>query len=236
MERPMGLFIAAGFTTAIALGAFALLLIKSVDRRSAALAFVVALPLQPLAFYAVRMPLDGALKALFGASAWLAVLSLFYAPLTEEPAKWLTALVPKVREAIRKQPVTLALVVGLGFGIGEMWFIAHALTSRPDFPDLPATAFGGFVIERLEVCFLHGAFVAVPFVTLARGGAFWLGAFAGMVLHFLLNFPIFLAGLNVFGLGPAWAGVLQLWVLAVVVGCAVMTWWLARRGGVAKTG
>jgi hypothetical protein len=224
----MGLLIAAGFTTAIALVGFALLLIKCADRHSAALAFLVALPLQPLAFYALRMPIDGALKGVFGTSLWMIILAQFYAPLTEEPAKWLTALVPTVRDAIRKQPVTMALVVGLGFGIGELWFIAHALTSRPDFPDLPATAFGGFVIERLEVCFLHGAFVALPFARLARGGVFWLGGLAGMALHFLLNFPILLAGLNVFGLGSAWAAVLQLWVLAFVVGCAAMTWWLAR--------
>jgi hypothetical protein len=125
--------------------------------------------------------------------------------------------------------VTVALAVGLGFAIGEIWFLAHALVSRPGYPDLPAWMFGGFVIERLEVCFLHGAFVALPFANLARGRSFWLGGLAGMVLHFLLNFPIYLAQRDVFGLGQAWIPVLQLWVLGFVVACAVMCWWLARR-------
>ena len=144
--------------------------------------------------------------------------------------------VPPVSDAIREQPVTLALVVGLGFAIGEIWFLAHMLTSRPDYPDMPPGRFGGFVIERLEVCFLHGVFVACRSRLRARGRSFWLGGLAGMALHFLLNFPIFLARPHVFGLGTAWPGVLTLWMLAFVVGCAVLTCWLARRGGAAKTG
>ena len=225
----MGLIIAAGFTTAVALCALAVLLIRAEHRRPAALAFAIALPLQPLVFYAVRVPIDGALKAIFGLGMTVAVASLFYAPLTEEPAKWLTAAVPAVRRAIASQPVTMALAVGLGFAIGEIWFMAHALVSQPGYPNLPAWMFGGFVLERLEVCFLHGAFVALPFSNLARGRSFWLGGLAGMALHFLLNFPILLAQLNLFGLGNTWVPLLLLWVLGFVAACAVMTWRLARR-------
>lgn len=225
----MGLLIAAGFTTALALGALAYLLFKSESWRAAALAFAIALPMSPLAYYAVRMPIDGALKAAFGTATWLLVVAMLYAPLTEEPAKWLAAAVPMVRRAIHSQPVTMALAVGLGFGIGEIWFLAHAIVSQPSYPDLPPWMFNPFVIERLEVSFLHGAFVALPFTAFARGGSFLLGGLAGMVLHFFLNFPILLAQLNVLGLGSAWASVLQLWVLGFVVACAVMTWRLAQR-------
>jgi hypothetical protein len=225
----MGLAIAAGFTTALALGALVFLLVRAESWRPAALAFAITLPMSPLAFYAVRMPIDGALKAALGTATWLLVASMFYAPLTEEPAKWIAAAVPMVRRAIHAQPVTMALAVGLGFGIGEIWFLAHMIVSQPTYPDLPFWMFNGFVIERLEVCFLHGAFVALPFAALARGRSFWLGGLAGMVLHFLANFPILPAKLDVFGLGAAWAAVLQLWVLGFVVACAVMTWRLAQR-------
>src|SRR6266511_1419167 len=104
--------------------------------------------------------------------------------------------------------------------------LAHVLLALPGVASLPATDFGGFVIERLEVCFLHGAFVAPAFVCLARGRPFLLGGLAGMVLHFLLNFPIYLKTINAFGLGEAWIPILLLWVIGFVIGCAAMTVWL----------
>jgi uncharacterized membrane protein YhfC len=225
----MGLIIDAALVTAVALGALVVLLVKSSNRGAVALAFVIALPLQPLAFYLVRLPIDRVLKAMFGAPAWLVILSLFYASLTEEPAKWLAAAAPSVRRAITREPVIVALAVGLGFGIGEVWAIAHMLLQLPGIASLPATDFGGFVIERLEVCFLHGAFVVPAFVCLARGRPFLLGGLAGMVLHFILNFPIFLKDINAFGLGEIWIPILLLWVIVMVIGCAGMIIWLSER-------
>jgi hypothetical protein len=226
----VGLFVAAAITTALALAGFAILLRHADDRRAVALAFLIALPLQPLMIYVVRLPIDGLLRTTFGISAGLVtIISLFYAPLTEEPAKWLTALVPKVRDAIRKDPILLALAAGAGFGIGEIWFLAHALIKSPSYPDLPFWMFGGFVMERLEVCFLHGALLIPPFYALASGRSFLLGGLAGMVGHFLLNFPIYLAAINTFGLGAKWKPLLVLWVLLFVVLGAVLALLLPRR-------
>src|SRR5262249_54881134 len=226
----MGLIIAAAFTTVLALAALAVLLFRSGNWRAAALAFAIALPLQPIAFLFVRAPNDHLLKAPNVVPTWVVILSLFYAPLTEEPAKWLAALLPAVRRAITTEAVTVALAVGLGFGIGEIWFLAYSLlSSLPGIASVPATMFGPFVIERLQVCFLHGAFVALPFVCLARGRPFILGGLAGMVLHFLLNFPIYLKQIDAFGLGfEGWASVLLLWMVGFIVGCALMTCRLAR--------
>lgn len=230
----MGLIVAAALTTAIALGGLAVLLLNARNRRPLALAFVIALPLQPLVFYAVRLPVDGALKTTFGFTGWIAILSLFYAPLTEEPAKWLAAAVPAVRRALPEEPVLLALAAGLGFAIGEIWFLAHIFATAPDYPDMPPWAFGGFVLERLEVCFLHGVFVSLPFAQRARGRSFWLGGLAGMALHFLLNFPIFLARRDVFGLGTAWPAVLTLWTLAFVGAGAALVFHLNRLANAAS--
>src|SRR5205085_12471187 len=110
------------------------------------------------------------------------------------------------------RPVSLALAAGAGFGVGEVWFLANALNS-PDYADLPFWNFGGFVLERLAVCFLHGAFLAPAFVALARGRSFLLGGMVGMVMHFLLNFPIFLAQIDALGLGTGWLTVLLIWML-----------------------
>jgi hypothetical protein len=228
----VGLFIAASITTALALCGFAALLRQSDERHAMLLAFVIALPLQPLMIYALRLPVDGLLRTTFGISAGVVtIVSLFYAPLTEEPAKWLTAAVPKVREAIVKDPIFIALAAGVGFGIGEIWFLAHALIKSPSYPDLPFWMFGGFVVERLEVCFLHGVLLIPPFYTLASGRSFLLGGLAGMVGHFVLNFPIYLASINLFGLGEAWKPVLLLWVFLCVILGAILALVLPRRPG-----
>ena len=158
----------------------------------------------------------------------MTIVSLFYAPLTEEPAKWLTAAVPKVRQAIRKDPIFLALAAGAGFGVGEIWFLAHALIKSPGYPDLPFWMFGGFMFERLAVCFLHGALLVPPFYALAPGRSFLLGGLAGMVVHFLLNFPIYLASINAFGLGENWKPLLLLWMLLCVVLGAILALVLPR--------
>jgi hypothetical protein len=227
----VGLFIAAAITTALVLGGFAILLRHADERRAMLLAFLVALPLAPLAIYAVRLPVDGLLRNTFGVAGVVTIISLFYAPLTEEPAKWLAAAVPKVRDAIRKDPIFLALAAGAGFGTGEIAFLAHALIKSPGYPDLPFWMFGGFVIERLEVCFLHGVLLIPPFYALAAGRSFLLGGLAGMVGHFLLNFPIFLAARNTFGLGEAWKPLLLLWTLLFVVLGAILALSLPRRPG-----
>ena len=226
----MGLLIAAGITTALALCGLAMLLRRVRDWRPVALAFVIALPLHPLVFYAVRLPIDGHLRTTYGIAGWVTIVSLFYASLTEEPAKWLTAVAPSVRRAIVQDPIMLALAAGLGFAIGEIWFLAHALINSPSYPDLPFWQFSGFVIERLAVCFLHGAFLVPPFYALARGHSFLLGGLCGMILHFLLNFPIYLAQVDAFGLGArTWALALVSWIFWCVFGCVAMVVILAGR-------
>jgi hypothetical protein len=230
----MGLVVAAAITTGLALlaiGTVTWCLARPSDRRMLGLAFLIALPLQPLALYLVRLPLDGAVRAALGLGRTSAMVALLYAPLTEEPAKWLALAVPAVRRALAPaNAVPLALAIGLGFGIGEIWFLTHALVASPGYPDLPFWMFYGFVIERLEVCLLHGVFVALPIVRLARGKSFWPGALAGMALHFMLNFPVYLAQVDVFGVGAAaWSSMLRAWVAAWAVGGAIMLWRLHRR-------
>jgi len=201
----------------------------------AILAFLVALPLQPLVFYLVRLPIDGILRSNFGLSGWVVIVSLFYAPLSEEPAKWLTAAIPAVRRAIVRDPVTLALSAGCGFGVGEIWFLAHALVGAHDYPDAPFWAFGGFMLERLEVCFLHGALVALPFAALAKGRSFLLAGAAAMALHFLLNVPIYFAQLDLFGLGRVgWAVALVLWIAGFVVAGAFLVRRLASAANLLR--
>jgi hypothetical protein len=224
----MGFVLAAAIATVLALvtiGAAAWCAAPRADRRMLALAFFIALPLQPLVFYLLRLPLDAALRAGIGIGLGKAsaVIGLGYAPLTEEPAKWLALAMPCIRMSLTPyNAVPLALMLGLGFGVGEIWFLTHAIASLPGSPDLPFWLYWGFVLERLEVCLLHGVFVAFPVVRLAQGQSFWPGACAAIVLHFLTNFPIYPAQLDAFGLGAAaWKIALMVWIAGLTIAGAV---------------
>jgi hypothetical protein len=169
------------------------------------------------------MPLHHILEAKLGPGPALTTIALFYAPLTEEPAKWLVLLLPFIRKALTpRNAVAIAIGTGLGFGIGEIWFLTLQLMRSPAVRELPFYAFGGFMSERFVVTFLHGAFVAFLFKWLAEGRSFWSGALLGVALHFALNFPIYLAGIDLGHIGPtAWQVLLQVYVFGFAIALAV---------------
>lgn len=223
----MGIIIAAAITTAVVValyGHLIYLLSVPADRRALLITVLIALPLQPLAFYFVRLPLDAGLRALIGTGGAYAFLTTFYAPLTEEPAKWLALAVTPARRLLKADNIVpVALAVGLGFGIGEIWFLAEQLHRVPQYAALPFWMFGGFVVERSFVCFLHGGFVLFVVERLATGRPLWPGALIGMALHHAVNFPIYLAGIDAFGLGAdAWTTIASLFPWLVVL-------WLGMR-------
>jgi RsiW-degrading membrane proteinase PrsW (M82 family) len=217
----MGILIAAIITTVLAIVVIGLLIRKlahTAPRWVLVLAFLSALPAQPVAFYFIRMPLHEQLMQWIGATSLLTAMSLFYAPLIEEPAKWFSLVLPSLRKKLRPEnAVAIALAVGLGFGIGELWFIAERISRSPQFAVLPFYYFNGFLTERLMVCFLHGAMIALVFKRFAEGKSVWPAALLGVALHFLLNFPIFLSQINLWGLGA------QIWGALLVIYVAVFT-------------
>lgn len=229
----MGIWIAAGLTTLLAI---ALLqwpirrLSDPADRTTLLLAASLALPLSPLAFHLVRTPLHQALEAGLGPGVLLLAISLLYAPITEEPAKWLVLALPRLRRALRPDnAIAMALAIGLGFGVGEIWFLATLVSGAPAVAELPFWMFGGFLVERLQVAFLHGAFIAWFLRALAAGRAPWWGGAIGVALHFLVNLPVVLIGLDPFGLGAAvWTQIVSLWLVVVMLGLLAAMRRLAR--------
>jgi hypothetical protein len=221
-----GIYLTALLTTGIAAAIFGPLIHKlkmPANERLIWLAALVALPLQPLAFYLVRAPLDHWVAAQLGSTSltyqWV---TSFYAPLTEEPAKLVPLLIPAIRRDISPANfVRYALAIGVGFGIGEMWFIAERITHLPAFNGMPFYMFTGFLGERLLVCLLHSAFVCVVLWQLRR--RFALGFAAAMTLHWLGNFPILLLAWNVGGLGKIfWTVAVQLWLMGYVFGALAL--------------
>ena len=186
------------------------------DRCFLALLVLLMLPMNPLAYLCVRIPLDGWIGDALGKGSELHRFArTFYAPLTEEPAKLWLLLVPLLRRRMAAANlVQVAIAIGLGFGLGEAWTVAYLLAQSPETAGLPWYMFGGYIGERTMVCLMHGAFagVALRFVFRRRAA---LGIVCGMALHYLGNFPIYLAREGAFGLGEtAWQIVLQLWVFA----------------------
>jgi DNA-directed RNA polymerase subunit RPC12/RpoP len=216
-----GIYVAAILTTGIALAVFGTLvrrLKQPANGRLLLLAALIALPLQPAAFYFVRVPLDHWLTAVLGRdSGMLHWLVTFYAPLTEEPAKLVPLLVPAIRRDISRANFAR---------YGEMWFIAEVVARNPKFATVPFYLFGCYLSERLMVCLLHGAFVCVALWRWRRN--FALGVLGAMTLHWLGNLPIFLVASNAFGLGPTfWAVAVQAWIVAFFIGAVALISYIA---------
>lgn len=230
--------ITAALTSLIAAVVFGLVIHRmkmQANERLVWLAALIALPLQPLAFYFVRVPLDHWLVSHVGAGsrayAWLVTL---YAPLTEEAAKLVPLLVPAILRDIRRENVArFALAIGLGFAIGEMWFVADRVARVPQFAGLPFYQFGGYVNERLMTCVFHSAFVSLSLLGLRRNLA--LGFAGAVALHWLGNFPISLMNWNVGGFGKAnWSIIIQLFLVFYLVGAMAWLWRLAFGFGSLK--
>jgi hypothetical protein len=228
----MGILIAAIITTVLAIVVIGLLIRRlshAAPRWLLILAFLSALPAQPVAFYFIRLPLHEFLTQWIGPGALLTAISLFYAPMIEEPAKWFSLVLPSLRKKLVPQnAVAIAIAVGLGFGVGELWFIAERLSRSPQLANLPFYYFNGFLTERLMVCFLHGAFVALFFKRYAEGKSVWPAALFGIALHFALNFPIYFSQINLFGLGAdVWSFILVIYVAAFTLAMFGFVNWLS---------
>src|SRR4051794_28249284 len=118
-----GIHFTAALTTGVAAAVFGILIYRlpfPARRRFVWLAAGLALPLQPLAFYLIRVPMDHWLAAhLVPTSASYRWLTTFYAPVTEELAKLIPLLVPAIYRDIRRENfVRYALAIGVGFAIG----------------------------------------------------------------------------------------------------------------------
>lgn len=234
-----GIHIMAAIATALALAIVgALILIRS-SRRDwplFALCLVLELPISWLLFEPVRLPLNAWIQGLpLGRLGQMALLSLT-APIVEEPAKvWpllLTLALPALAGRVtRDNAVRVGLALGLGFGIGEIWMLAGPIAADPTYGPLPWYIFQGFLIERVPVAALHGAMAAITLWFWVRGK--WWGILLAMLVHWLLNLPIPLAILGVFGSDPTVQATISLaWVYlaAVILGLLVVFLLHGRKG------
>lgn len=220
-------------------GAIFLWRAPSVERRLLVACFVLQLPVSAAAFYIVRMPLDRAIHALLGDGAIYQWGRLLYAPLTEEPAKLWPLLIPWIASrATRDNAVRIAAVLGLGFGVGEIGFLAGSIAATPQAASVPWYAYTGFGIERFMVCLIHGLLTAMTMLGWKRWRIGWLGGMViGMALHLALNSPIALAGIGWLGTDPSVVvSLLLLWVVLYFLVAIMVLLIFDMRGARAKIG
>ena len=211
-----GIFIAA-FITALLI----ILLIGSfVFRRSTkkeyllyVLLFLATLPMSYLSTWYIRLPFDQWFQTVMMNHTWYVFLTNFYAPLIEEPAKLWPLLIPFFyRKVTKENALKVALSLGLGFGVGELWFLAWRLSLNAQTVSVPWYQFSGFINERFLVCILHGAFTAVT-VYIWKKYNTRAGIIGSMFLHFLVNFPIYVSGIDPLHWGKTtWQYILSLYV------------------------
>lgn len=210
------IYIAAIVTTILSLGIIGVLLLYFAPKENRFILYLlilIMLPMNALAFYLVRMPLDALLLNAFSkGNGFYQFMRMIYAPLTEEPAKLWLLLIPWFYRRISSvKNFRAALAIGLGFGVGEAWTVAHLLSRSPAIAQYPWYM---LINERVMVCIMHSAFTVVALFFIISKKRIAVGILAAIGLHFLANFPIFLARWNVFNIGKeAWQVILQLWVL-----------------------
>jgi len=159
---------------------------------------------------------------------WFAALSLLVVGICEEGIKATPALFPSVRETIRSRgsAVPMALTIGLGFALGEIWFLAWGIYhSDPTTARLPFYMLGGFIGERVFTIVLH-SFLILPALhgLLIGPRRFALGLAASMLLHALVDVVPALYQMKL--VGPELAGLL---LLAITLGAAIPLYKYAKH-------
>lgn len=220
------IYIASAVTTIFTFllaGAFIRWRSRHEDREFLLKLMLMELPMAFIAFYLIRMPvIDGLFRFVFGHDQGVYMfMKNFYAPLTEEPAKIFPLVFPFVRKKITKENfAAAAMALGLGFGLGEIWFVGRFI-AESTMPAYPWYQYTGFMNERFMVCIIHGGMTA--FVLSRPKGFLLLGLLGGMLLHFAGNFPIYLSAIDYGALGKeTWQVILQAWIALFFVGIILL--------------
>ena len=120
---------------------------------------------------------------------WFLLLVLFLSPITEEAIKLFPLVARRVRRMIDgSSALWIGMAFGMGFGVGEIWYLAWGYSISPEFAGYPFYYFVGFIIERVAVVFIHGVMTAVAVTGFMEGRKRLLMGYVGAVLlHAITN-------------------------------------------------
>lgn len=220
-----GISIAAIITIALALGLVVLVIctrLQSSTKLLAALGVIGGIAAFFGAFHLLRIPLDNALQPLAQSNPDLyRFIATFYAPITEEPAKWVILIPLFLAGKIKHEnKAAWAICLGVGFGIGEIVFLSQRIAADPQTLTMPWYLSSGFMVERFMVCIIHSALVLVAADALCSH-KLW-GFIFPLVFHWLGNLPIFLSYQYPFDPGRVvWGQLLWAWNILFFIGALI---------------
>lgn len=210
------IFWASVITTAVSIllwGSYVFLRKKNKRASWLWILFLLELPASYLALEYVRLPLDSWIRSFIDTKNLYIFITLWYAPVTEELVKLWPLLIPFLLAKIKPEyAVRAGMALGLGFGVGEIWMLAHKLSGTPAIAGYEWWQLNGFIGERLIVTLIHAGMTAWAVVWITRKRPF-KGIAGAMVMHFFLNLPILFIHIDLFGLGKTfWSTAVALWV------------------------
>lgn len=159
---------------------------------------LIGLPLSFIVNQFIKTPLITSLATWTGtplrlgldAPPWFIILIWLNAPIFEEAIKILPMLLRTSHTFLNDayHALVTGLALGMGFGLGEVAYLAYGIAQSPAYKSLPWYMFTGFASERLIVTFGHGLLTSLAVVGLyyGRRKAF-LGYLTAVGLHALIN-------------------------------------------------
>ncbi len=87
------------------------------------------------------------------------ILTLLVVGFSEEAIKMAPALLPPISKMLFRSKyykIAFSWFIGVGFGLGEAYYIAYAISLSPAYSGYPYYYFAGYMNERTIVCLIHG--------------------------------------------------------------------------------
>ena len=211
----MGLFIAAFIATLITAAIFLIFCIHLMNGKKSFYVFlVIGLPLSPLVNLCIKKPVFGYLLATFNLQEspkkwplWFGLIVLIIVGVTEELIKVLPLVFKRFNALVtdKKNAFSIASFLGLGFGIGEIWYLAWSIHIKdPKIAALPFYMLSGFTSERALAVLSHIVFLMFPLFGLLEGTrGFTLGLSIGILLHSVFDTIAMLYQMDIISVGIA---------------------------------
>lgn len=198
IEGLAGIYVAAILATVISVLLWGGLVYWFSKRQSKYLVLMlITLPLSTIVNLWVKKPIYEFLLTSFNISPelsiatplWFILLVLFIPPFTEEAIKLSPLVAKKVRKMINmSSALWIGMAFGMGFGIGEIWYLSWRISMLPEYAGYPFYYFLGFINERTICVFFHGVMTAVVVTSFVKGGkGLLIGYFGAVFLHAFVN-------------------------------------------------